>query len=152
MDYVRQMRTYIGHAPLLLVGAATLIMKEGRLLLLRRSDNGLWGIPGGALEPGERLEETAMRETREETGLEVGNLRLLDVFSGPEYFYRYPNGDEVHNVSAVYVAGIARGSVQLNEEHNEYRYFALDALPLEGASPPIRPVLAQAVKLRIDNW
>jgi len=145
MEYVREMRKLIGHAPLLLVGAAVLVMREGRLLMLRRTDNQAWGIPGGALEPGERLEETALRETCEETGLEVGKLELFDVFSGSELYYRYPNGDEVYNVSAVYLAGEVQGEICLNqEEHSEYRYFDLQELP-QDVSPPIRVVLERLI-------
>ena len=141
MDYVKKMRTWIGHEPLLLVGAAVLILQEGKLLMLRRTDNHAWGLPGGALEPGERLQETAHRETLEETGLETGTLTLFDIFSGPELYYRYPNGDEVFNVSVVYLAEDVQGELRLNpEEHSEYRHFELKELP-QDISPPIKIVL-----------
>jgi 8-oxo-dGTP pyrophosphatase MutT (NUDIX family) len=141
MEYVRRMRRLIGHEPLLLVGAAVLVLQEGRLLMIRRTDNLTWGIPGGALEPGEFLEQTARRETREETGLILGDLTLFEVFSGPELYYRYPNGDETYNVSAVYIAGEVQGEICLDPaEHSEYRYFDLRDLP-QDVSPPIRVVL-----------
>jgi ADP-ribose pyrophosphatase YjhB (NUDIX family) len=64
MEYIQSLRQHIGHAPILMVGAALLIVDErNRLLLLKRSDSGLWGPPGGATEPGEMLEEAARRET-----------------------------------------------------------------------------------------
>ena len=141
MEYVRRMRRLIGHEPLLLVGAAVLVLQEGRLLMIRRTDNLTWGIPGGALERGESLEQTARRETREETGLLVGDLTLFELFSGPELYYRYPNGDETYNVSAVYFANEVQGEICLDpEEHSEYRYFDLRDLP-QDVSPPIRVVL-----------
>ena len=122
MDYIQRMRKLVGHAPLMWVGAAVLVLREGRLLMMRRTDNHAWGIPGGAIEPGERLEDAARRETLEEAGLEIGKMKLFDVFSGPELYYRYPNGDEVHNVSVVYLAEEVSGSIHLNpEEHSEYR-------------------------------
>ncbi len=63
MDYLSSLRQYIGHAPLLMAGAATLIVDEQeRLLLLRRLDNNRWGPPGGAVEPGEVVEQAAWRE------------------------------------------------------------------------------------------
>src|SRR5215208_6170287 len=72
MDYILQLRQYIGHRPVLMVGAAILVLdKQDRLLMLRRSDSGLWGIPGGATEPGEVVEEAARRETFEETNLKI---------------------------------------------------------------------------------
>jgi 8-oxo-dGTP pyrophosphatase MutT (NUDIX family) len=141
MDYIRKMRERIGHEPLLLVGAAVLLIKDGRLLMMRRTDNHAWGIPGGALEPGETLEETARRETLEETGLVVVKLSLFDVFSGAELYYRYPNGDEVYNVTAAYLAEEVDGEIQLSPaEHSEYGFFPLHDLP-EKISPPIMPIL-----------
>ena len=141
-----ELRKLVGHRPLLMVGAAVLILDEQeRLLLLKRSDNGCWGPPGGAVEPGEVVETAARREVREETGLELGELELFGVFSGPELFYRYPSGDEVHNVTIAYWARLDAGQVQLNEEHTAWNWFACGEIP-ENISPPIRPVLAQFLK------
>ncbi len=151
MDYIRQLRQMIGHFPIVLVGAAVLILNErDELLMLLRTDNGCWGVPGGAMEPGERLEETAARETREEAGLHIHDLALFGVFSGPELAYRYPNGDMTYNVTVAYVARHASGAasrgsgeIKVNPaEHTEWNYFPLDHLP-ENISPPIRPVLAR---------
>jgi ADP-ribose pyrophosphatase YjhB (NUDIX family) len=143
MDYLASLRRHVGHAPLLMVGAAALILDEqGRLLLMRRSDSGLWGPPGGAVEPGEVVETAARREVREETGLELGELTLFGVFSGPELFYRYPNGDEVHNITIVYLSRERRGEIQLNGEHTEWRWFAPAEIP-EDLSPPIRTVIEE---------
>ena len=130
-----------------MVGAAVLIFDErGRLLLIKRTDNGLWGLPGGAMEPGESLVQTAAREAKEEVGLDVEALQLFEVFSGPELWYRYPNGAEVYNVTVVYQTDKAAGRIQLGEEeHFAYQYFALDDLP-DDTSPPVRPVLDLLVK------
>jgi ADP-ribose pyrophosphatase YjhB (NUDIX family) len=129
-----------------MVGAATLIVDEqDRLLLMKRTDSGCWGPPGGAVELGEVVEAAARRETREETGLELGDLSLFGVFSGPELFYVYPNGDEVYNVTIVYMARACQGEVCLNGEHTEWRWFSACDVP-ENISPPIKPVIAQFVK------
>jgi 8-oxo-dGTP pyrophosphatase MutT (NUDIX family) len=141
MDYILQLRQYIGHRPILLVGAAILVLDEqNRLLMMKRSDIGCWGIPGGALEPGELVEDAAKRETLEETNLEVGEISLFGVFSGPELYYKYPSGDEVYNVSIVYSSRDWRGEVKLNDEHIEWKWFAASEIP-EDISPPIKPVL-----------
>ncbi|MHB9146576.1 MAG: NUDIX hydrolase [Symbiobacteriia bacterium] len=148
-DYINELRALVGHRPLIWPGAGVIIENEaGRILLMRRADNGAWGIPGGMMEPGESLEETARREVREETGLEVRSMRLLDVFSGPELYYRYPNGDEVYNVSAVYISRDWAGTLQPDrDEANELRFFAPDDLP-ENISPPVRPLLASYLAQR----
>jgi len=145
MDYIHQLRQHIGHRPILLVGAAILVVDEQEcILLLKRSDSGCWGPPGGAAEPGERVENAARRETLEETGLVIGEMVLFGVFSGPELYYKYPNGDEVYNVAIVYLSRSFNGEVILNEEHTEYGWFAVDEIPAsEQISPPILPVIEQ---------
>src|SRR5512144_1753624 len=143
MDYILQLRQYIGHRPILMVGAAILVLDEqNRLLMLKRSDSLCWGIPGGAAEPGEVVEAAAKRETLEETNLEIGEMSLFGVFSGPELYYKYPNGDEVYNVTIVYLSHDWHGEVRLNDEHTRWNWFQADEIP-EDVSPPIRPVIEQ---------
>ena len=143
MDYIQQLRQFIGHRPILMLGAVTLVLNEqNHLLMMRRTDSGHWGIPGGAVELGEVIEEAAKRETREETNLEIDEMSLFGVFSGPELYYKYPNGDEVYNVSIVYLSRHWRGEIRLNEEHSEWSWFASGNLPGD-ISPPIRTILKQ---------
>ena len=166
MDYILQLRQFIGHRPILMVGAAILVVDEhNRLLLMKRSDSGCWGPPGGSVEPGERVEAAAKRETLEETGLEIGEMELFGVFSGPELYYKYPNGDEVYNVIVVYIsrdfkrtqngygagdprqtAGQTETDVQINEEHTEFYWFTVDEEIPEDISPPIKPVIKKFIQ------
>jgi 8-oxo-dGTP pyrophosphatase MutT (NUDIX family) len=146
MDYIQSLRQHIGHAPILMVGAAILIVDEqNRLLLLKRSDSGCWGPPGGGTELGEVVEEAARRETREETGLQVGEMSLFGIFSGPALYYKYPNGDEVYNVTIVYLSDDITGDLRLNGEHTEWRWFAPGDIP-KNISPPIKPVIERFIK------
>jgi ADP-ribose pyrophosphatase YjhB (NUDIX family) len=143
MDYILQLREFIGHRPILMVGAAILVLdKQDRLLLMKRSDSGCWGLPGGAVEPGEVVENAAKRETLEETELEISEMSLFGVFSGMELYYKYPNGDEVYNVTIIYLSRDWRGGVKINDEHVEWRWFEADQIP-EDISPPIKPVVEQ---------
>jgi 8-oxo-dGTP pyrophosphatase MutT (NUDIX family) len=99
MDYINGLRKYIGDQPLLMVGSTVLVLDaQNRLLMMKRSDSGNWGVPGGAMELGETTEETARRELLEETSLEVDELTLFGVFSGSELYY--PTRGEVYLVSA----------------------------------------------------
>jgi len=146
MDYLLKLRRLVGHAPLLMVGAAVLLVDDqDRVLLMERADNACWGPPGGAVEPGEVVEAAAWREVHEETGLEIGAMTLFGVFSGPELYYRYPNGDEVYNVTIVYLTRGWCGDFQVNQEHVAGRWFTAAEIP-ENISPPIRPVLAKFVE------
>ncbi|MEF9892701.1 MAG: NUDIX domain-containing protein [Anaerorhabdus sp.] len=98
MSYIQNLRKYVGHDEILSVGATILVVKENKILLQLRSDTRTWGIPGGAIELGETLEETASRELKEETGLVATKFQLLNVFSGPDFLFTYPNKDKVYTV------------------------------------------------------
>jgi 8-oxo-dGTP pyrophosphatase MutT (NUDIX family) len=141
-DYVRAMRKLIGTRPLLLCGPAVIFLnRENRVLLHHRADNGTWGLPGGALELGERLEEAAVREAREEVGLTCHSLELLGIYSGPELYYCHPHGDEVHNVTVAYLCRDFSGTVVVNPaEGTEAAFFGIDEFP-DPISPPIRVVI-----------
>ncbi len=144
MSYVTDLRKYVGHSPLILVGATVLIMNErNELLMIRRSDTGDWGVPGGITEPGETIDETARRELCEETNLEAGELELFGVFSGPQFFIHYPNGDEIFAVPIVYIAHEVHGVLKLADgEHFDFGYYPLSDLP-GNVSPSIRPILSK---------
>jgi hypothetical protein len=65
MDYILELRKYIGHRPILLVDAAVLVLDEqNRLLMMKRADIACWGIPGGATEPDEVVENAVKREAK----------------------------------------------------------------------------------------
>jgi 8-oxo-dGTP pyrophosphatase MutT (NUDIX family)/GNAT superfamily N-acetyltransferase len=130
-DYVKEIRALIGTRPFILAGSAVLVFNERNEVLLQlRSDTGKWGIPGGAMEPGESFEETARRELLEETGLYLKRLKFLDLLAGEDYYFQYPNGDEIHNAIALYACDDWEGTLQmLDGESRELRFFALDNLP-----------------------
>ncbi|MGA9747269.1 MAG: NUDIX domain-containing protein [Nocardioides sp.] len=131
MGYVEELRAAVGNRTLLLAAAGVIVLDErGRILLQRRADDGLWGIPGGALEPGESFEDAARRELEEETGLESGHLRLVDTYSGPDFFVRYPDGDQAFVVGATFTTDQVTGEACADGvEGSEVAWFERDALP-----------------------
>lgn len=142
MGYIREIRALVGPRPLVLVSAMVLLLdRDGRLLMQRRAATGAWHVPGGYLEPGESIEDTARREALEETGLTVGTLELAGVYSGPAFHWFAPNGDEIYNVTVAFVArtyaGVARAD---GEEGDAVRFFAMGDLP-DDLGPPARTVL-----------
>ncbi|MBV6397493.1 MAG: RNA pyrophosphohydrolase [Anaerolineales bacterium] len=142
MGYIHELRKVVGNRPVIMVGATLLALnQENHLLMIKRTDNNRWGVPGGAMELGESLEDTVKREIKEEIGVDVKDLELFGVYSGQELYYKYPNGAEVYNVSVVYIIRNFNEEVIVNpDEHSEYKYFDVHNLP-EEASPPIKPIL-----------
>ena len=131
-DYLRHLRARIGHDLLLTPGVAAVIINDrGEVLLQLRRDDRRWGLPGGAMEPGEEPAETLVREVLEETALEVVPERIVGVYSGPDFLVRYDNGDEAMIVSITFACRPTRGEPRVNDDESlEIRYFAPDALPV----------------------
>lgn len=101
-----------------------LVDRPGRPILLieRKHPPYGWAIPGGFMEVGERLEQTAIREAAEETSLVVTLKALLGLYSAPKRDPRF------HTVTAVYVAE-ARGEPKAADDAKNLRIVAIDALP-----------------------
>lgn len=129
MSYISNMRKYIGHQPMLSAGSTVVVIKDNKILLNLRSDTNTWGIPGGAIELGETLEETATRELKEETNLDCNSFTLLNVFSGKDFYFKYPNGDELYSVVALYLANNVSGELKITDgESFKLDYFSKNNL------------------------
>ena len=137
MGYIMDLRKKIGTKPLIIAGASVLIINENNELLLQlRKDNKCWGLIGGSMELGETLEEVAIREMYEESGLIPTKLELLKVFSGQEFYYQYPHGDEVFNVIAAYECRSFSGVLKHDEEEaTDLKFFPLHQLPKSMSLP-----------------
>lgn len=130
MEYYKFLRQYVGTKPLILPGSVVIIGNEKGEVLLQKRPEGRWGLPGGLMELGESFEEVAIREVREEIGLEIRNLQLLHVFSGKEFYTKAPNGDEFYSVTAVFYTNEFEGTLHCQPtETLEVRFFPPDRLP-----------------------
>jgi ADP-ribose pyrophosphatase YjhB (NUDIX family) len=130
LEYYKELRKYVGHRPLILPGSVVIIVNDIGEILLQERNDGSWGLPGGLMNLGESLVDTAKREVYEETRLNVNNLVLLDVLSGPEYFFINPNRDEIYSVTAVYTCSEYTGEpIPDMEESKSLGFWNVNELP-----------------------
>jgi 8-oxo-dGTP pyrophosphatase MutT (NUDIX family) len=148
-SYYKWLRQHIGHAKIILPGAAGMVRDaQGRVLLQRRRDNGLWGFPGGLMELGESASDAIRREFREETGLLIEPRRLVGVYTSPEFDRCYPNGDQSQLFASFFECAIIGGALKMQEEE----VLELGWFDLNGDLPPMIPCCAaKARDARVFN-
>ena len=132
MGYISEIRKYVGHQPILTAGVGLLVFNdENKVLMQLRTDYNSWGFPGGAMELGESFEEVAKRELKEETNLEVDELKLIKVLSGKDTYREYPNGDKLYDITAIYVIKKYHNNLKINDdESKKLDWFDINDLPL----------------------
>ncbi|WP_179380603.1 NUDIX domain-containing protein [Jannaschia marina] len=150
-SYLGRLRAAMGSVPLISVGIRVLVDDgAGRFLLIRRADNGLWGVIGGSMELGESLSDAAHREAREEANAMLRDLTPFGLSSDPEIErYTYPNGDRVQSVSLMFHAHLVPGDLRpVDGEATELRFVAPDDIDLETMVAPERPIFAAYARFR----
>jgi ADP-ribose pyrophosphatase YjhB (NUDIX family) len=116
----------IGRTAQLKLGTSAIILDEAgdNILLTRRTDNGRWCLPGGAMDPGESLEECCIREVWEETGLIVRVVRLLGTYSTPHRVTYYEDGQRWQIVTTNFLAEITGGTLGVSNETTAVGFFS----------------------------
>jgi 8-oxo-dGTP pyrophosphatase MutT (NUDIX family) len=104
---------------------AIVAREDGAVLLIRRTDNGNWALPGGAIEMSESVADAAVRETFEETGIQVEVTGLLGIYSDPGHVIHFTSNDEVRReFSVVLTARPVGGEPTPSSESSEVRWVA----------------------------
>lgn len=118
---------------LVVAASAVVADGEGRILLQRRRDNGLWALPGGGMDVGESLPGAAVREVREETGLAVEVTGLVGTYTDPRHVIAYDDGEVRRQFNVCFTARVVGGALAISEESTELRFVApedIEALPM----------------------
>ncbi|PSL40294.1 ADP-ribose pyrophosphatase YjhB (NUDIX family) [Planomicrobium soli] len=131
MRYIENLRGKVGHEPLLAVKTSLVVLDKEGSILLKKGEDGSWSLPVNFMELAETTEEAGRRGVKEETGIEIGELSLLGIFSGEKYFQEMPNGDQLYSLTINYCSRDIRTPLPLEgrDRSSEIDFFALDQLP-----------------------
>lgn len=110
---------------------AVIINDNNEILLEQRSDNQLWGLPGGGVEIGESVTQALHREVIEETGLKIKIIDLIGIYSDPENYsiMSYPDGGLVQYVSITFKCKPISKNIKISKESIDLKFFDIAKLP-----------------------
>ncbi|MDP6063687.1 MAG: NUDIX domain-containing protein [SAR202 cluster bacterium] len=130
-SYLGQLRAAVGNRMLITPGASAVIQDDnGQILLIQRSDNLEWAIPGGSMELGYSVYDTLVREVREETGLEVISATLFAIYSEPRFVFTNAFGGEHQPVHFAFRVDKWKGSLITDtDESADARFFPPNHVP-----------------------
>lgn len=128
-NYIKWIRSKVGHEKIILVFAGGCIFNEkGEVLLQKRADSSKWGFPGGAIELGETPQIAAVREVKEETGLDVEVSKLIGIYTDLDM--EYPNGDKAQSICLAFELKVIGGELSCDKQETlELKYFPVDDAP-----------------------
>jgi 8-oxo-dGTP pyrophosphatase MutT (NUDIX family) len=99
---------------LVVAASAVVADEQGRILLQRRRDNDLWALPGGGMDLTDSLPGTAVREVKEETGLEVQITGLVGTYTDPKHIIAYTDGEVRRQFNVCFTARITGGHLEIS--------------------------------------
>lgn len=113
---------------LVVAASAVVTDDQGRILLQRRRDNDLWALPGGGMEMADSLPGTAVREVKEETGLDVEIIGLVGTYTDPRHVIAYTDGEVRRQFNVCFTARVTGGELAISDESTELRFIDADDL------------------------
>ncbi|MBF6060158.1 NUDIX domain-containing protein [Nocardia terpenica] len=124
-------------------GSALVVDDQGAILMQRRSDSGNWALPGGVMDIGETLEQCVVRETKEETGLDIEITGLLGIYTDPEHVIAYADGEVRQEFNITFYGRVRGGRIAVSDESTEVRFVH----PNELGELPVH----DTVRLRLEH-
>ena len=125
---------------------------DGRILMIRRTDNDLYSIPGGQLELGETLAQAAVREVREETGIECEVVGVVGLYSDPKHVISYDDGEVRQEFSICFRARYISGTTRTSTESKEVFWISKDDLEGKNIHRSISLRIQHALSARRDPY
>lgn len=129
-----------------LVPAASVVVVNdlGQVLLQRRVDNGMWALPGGKMELGESLAGCGVRETKEETGIDIEITGIVGTYTNPGHVFAYDDGEVRQEFSICLLGSPVGGELAVSDESHEVAWFdteEIDSLPM-----------VDSIRRRVNDW
>lgn len=118
---------------------------QGRILMIRRTDNDKYAIPGGQQEVGETLSQATIREVKEETGIDVEILDLIGLYSDPAHVIAYHDGEVRQEFSICFRARPIGGELANSEESSEVQWIEVEEIDRLDIHPSIRLRIAHGL-------
>ncbi|MEU0502814.1 NUDIX domain-containing protein [Nocardia sp. NPDC005998] len=124
-------------------GSALVVDDRGAILMQRRSDSGNWSFPGGIMEIGETLEQCVIRETKEESGLDIEITGILGIYTDPQHVIAYADGEIRQEFNITFYGRVIGGRIEVSSESTEVKFLRLEELE----TLPVH----QTVRLRLQH-
>jgi len=116
----------------------------GELLLVHKTDNNLWALPGGGMDPGESIAQAAVRETKEEAGVDIEVTGIVGLYTNPHHVIAYDDGEVRQQFSVCFTTQLLGGQISTSSETSEVEFVPLGRLD--------ELDIHQSMRLRIDHW
>ena len=117
---------------------------QGKMLLVHKTDNDLWALPGGAMDMGESIADAVVREVKEETGIDVTVTGVVGIYTNPNHVMAYDDGEVRQQCSICFTTRMLGGQLTTSSETSEVAWVTPDRLDSLNMHPSMR--------LRIDHY
>jgi ADP-ribose pyrophosphatase YjhB (NUDIX family) len=125
---------------------------QDRVLLIHRTDNDLWALPGGAQEFGEYIAETAVRETKEESGVDMEVVGVVGIYTNPNHVVEFSDGEVRQQFSICFRGRAVGGELRPSDETSEVEWVSVGMLDGLNIHPSMRLRIDHGYEHRVEPY